>query len=77
MININRKLNDLENESRQDNVCFTDFKEGNKETWETSQNIVKNFSKENIGIYGDIDIERAYRTGKIKKDYDMKENYLC
>ena len=77
MININRKLYDLENQSRQDNVFFTGFKEGNKETWETSQNIVKNFSKENVGIEGNIDIERAYRTGKIKKDYDTKENYRC
>ena len=52
----------LKNESRQDTICFTDFKEGNKETREASQNIVKNFGKEKLEIERDIDIEIAHRT---------------
>ena len=63
-----KKLADLEDRSRRNNLRFDGFQEETNETWEESESIITNFVKEKLGIEEDILIERAHRTGKIQRN---------
>ena len=66
-----KKLADLEDCSRRNNLCFDGFQEKTNETWEESESILTDFVKEKLGIEEYIFIERAHRTGKIQR-WDKK-----
>ena len=61
-----KKLADLEDHSRRNNLRFDGFQEETNETWEESESIITDFVKEKLEIEEDILIERAHRTGKIQ-----------
>ena len=63
-----KKLADLEDCSRRNNLRFDGFQEKTNETWEESESIVTDFVKEKLGIQEDTLIERAHRTGKIQRN---------
>ena len=65
-----KKLADLEDHSRRNNLRFDGFKEETNERWEESENIVTDFVKEKLDIEEDILIKRAHRTGKIKRNME-------
>ena len=68
-----KKIADLEERSRRNNLRFDGFQEETNETWEESERIITDFVKEKLGIEEDILIERAHRTGKIQRN-DGKRN---
>ena len=63
-----KKLADLEDRSRRNNLRFDGFQEKTNETWEESETIVTDFVKEKLGIQEDTLIERAHRKGKIQRN---------
>ena len=63
-----KKLADLEDRSRRNNLRFDGFQEQTNETWEETESIITNFVKEKLGIEEDILIARAHRTGKIQRN---------
>ena len=63
-----KKLADLEDHSRRDNLSFDGFKEETNETWEESESIITDAVKEKLGIEEYILIERVHRTGKIQRN---------
>ena len=63
-----KKLADLEDRSRRNNLRFDGFQEETNETWEESESIITDFVKEKLGIEEDILIERAHCTGKIQRN---------
>ena len=63
-----KKLADLEDRSRRNNLRFDGFQEETNETWEESESIITDFVKEKLGIEEDILIERAHRKGKIQRN---------
>ena len=63
-----KKLADLEDRSRRNNLRFDEFQEETNESWEESESIVTDFVKETLGIEEDILIERAHRIGKIQRN---------
>ena len=65
-----KKLADLEDHSRRNNLRFDGFKEETNERWEGSENIVTDFVKKKLDIEEDILIKRAHRTGKIKRNME-------
>lgn len=62
------KLDDLENRSRRNNICFDAIPESDKETWAQTEEKIKEVisSKLKIKTKG-IVIERAHRIGKKKR----------
>ena len=65
---IKKKLADLEDCSRRNNLLFDGFQEETNETWEETESIITDFVKEKLGIEEDILIERAHRKGKIQRN---------
>ena len=63
-----KKLADLEDRNRRNNLRFDGFQEETNETWEESESIITDFVKEKLGIEEDILIERAHCTGKIQRN---------
>ena len=63
-----KKLADLEDRSRRNNLRFDGFQEKINETWEESERIITDFVKEKLGTKEDILIERAHRTGKLQRN---------
>ena len=63
-----KKLADLEDRSRRNNLRFNGFQEEANEKWEESESIITDFVKEKLEIEEDILIERAHRTGKIQRN---------
>ena len=63
-----KKLADLEDRSRRNNLRFDGFQEEANETWDESESIITDFVKERLGIKEDILIEIACRTGKIQRN---------
>ena len=63
-----KKLADLEDRNRQNNLRFDGFQEETNETWEESESITTDFVKEKLGIEEDILIQRAHCTGKIQRN---------
>ena len=71
----NEKKNEkLESQSRRDNLKFFGFEGERNETWEESENKVKNYISEGLGIDdSEIRIERAHRLAVYNK-YWKNEN---
>ena len=63
-----KKLADLEDRSRRNNLCFNGFQEEANEKWEESESIITDFVKEKLEIEEDSLTERAHRTGKIQRN---------
>ena len=61
------KLRDLEDRSRRDNLRFDEVKEYENESWNDTEEILKDFLFEHLGLRN-IKIERAHRTGERKED---------
>ena len=59
-----KKLADIDNSSRQNNLRFDGFQEEINETWEESESIIIDFVKEKLGIEEDISTERAQEDTK-------------
>jgi hypothetical protein len=58
------KIAELEDRSRRNNLRFDGFEEKVEESWKDSEQKVKVFLKEKLGITNNIQIERAHRTGR-------------
>ena len=63
-----KKLADLEDRSRRNNLRFYGFQEETNETWEEGESILTDFVKEKLEIEEDILIERVHRTGIQRND---------
>lgn len=60
--NMSKKLDQLENQSRRENLVFHGMEEEADETWETSEGKVRSYIDENLGLdETSILIERAHR----------------
>ncbi|XP_047122934.1 uncharacterized protein LOC124806245 [Hydra vulgaris] len=62
------KLAELEDRSRRNNLRFTGIEEDENETWELSDEKIQNVLKSKLGFKGNVEIERAHRTGKKNSD---------
>ena len=68
---LTKKLAEMEDRSRRNNLRFDGFiEEVNDEKWEVTEEKVKRFIKEDLGISDEIKIERAHRFGS--KYYEDK-----
>ena len=67
-----KKLADVEDRSRRNNLRFHGFQEETNETWEEGESILTNFVKEKLGIEEDILIERVHQKGKIQRNYGTR-----
>ena len=63
-----KKLADLEDCSRRNNLHFDGFQEEINETWEESESIITDFVKEKLGIEQNILIEGVHCTGKRQRN---------
>ena len=62
------KMAELEDRSRRNNLRFSGIEGETDETWERSEQKVREMLKEKLGIDHDVKIERAHRSGRIKYD---------
>ena len=69
---IKKKLADLEDCSRRNNLLFDGCQEETNETWEETESLITDFVKEKLGIEEDILIERAHQKGKIQRNYGTR-----
>ena len=59
------KIDDLENRSRRNNLCFEGIQQSTNETWQDTENKVKYLISSHMPeVGGDIVIERAHRVGR-------------
>ena len=58
------KLAMLEDRSRRDNLRFCGLEESSGETWQQSEERVKEFIRDDLGIAKEIKFHRAHRTGR-------------
>ena len=60
------KIDDLENRSRRNNLCFEGVPEqdGGEKTWEATEKRLREFVLPKLGVPEDIVIERAHRVGQ-------------
>lgn len=59
---LNEKHEQLESQSRRQNLIFYDIKESHKETWEQSEQVVRDYIRDELSMNeSDIRIERAHR----------------
>ena len=63
-----KKLIDLEDRSRRNNLRIDGLKEHIEESWEVTENKVKTLFKDQLEIHEDIEIDRAHRVGQLKRD---------
>lgn len=61
---LRNKLRTLEDRNRRNNLRVEGVTENDNETWEDSENKVKDIIKEQMGIDEELKIERAHRIGK-------------
>ena len=64
---IKKKLADLEDRSRRNNLRFDGFQEETNETWEESESIITDFAKEKLGIEEDILIQEHIARGRYRE----------
>ena len=62
-----KKIADLEERSRRNNLRFDEFQEKINETWEESERIITTFVKEKLGIEEDILIETGNSRGRYRE----------
>ena len=70
---LKKKLRDLEDRSRRNNLRFDDITESMDETWEISEKKVKDLIKEKLQINQDVQIERAHRTRATQHQQEKKK----
>ena len=58
------KMAMLEDRSRRDNLRFGGIQEEAGEKWERSEELVKEFIREELGIHEPVEFHRAHRTGR-------------
>lgn len=64
---IDIKADDLENRSRRDNLCFDGVPESTNESWQNSEDKIKEIISSKLGIEtGNYTIERAHRVGRAR-----------
>ena len=67
------KVDDLENRSRRNNLCFDGIPEDKNETWMTTEHKIKQVLTDHLDVKTeDFSIERAHRVGKVKSQADYK-----
>ena len=70
---LEEKIDDLENRSRRNNLCFEGIEESTNETWQDTENKVKHLITSHMPeVGGDIVIERAHRVGKPRSSAESK-----
>ena len=73
--NMDKKVAELEDRSRRNNLRFDGIKEDEKETWEGSEQKIRNIFENELELTSqDVIIERAHRSGKLFYD-DGGRNY--
>ena len=66
---LGNKLDDLENRSRRNNLCFEGIPESPNETWQESESKIKHLISSHMPEVGtDFVIERAHRVGRPRSD---------
>ena len=66
---LGNKLDDLENRSRRNNLCFEGIPESPNETWQESENKIKHLLSSHMPEVGtDFVIEKAHRVGRPRSD---------
>ena len=66
---LGNKLDDLENRSRRNNLCFEGIHESSNETWQESESKIKHLISSHMPEVGtDFVIERAHRVGRPRSD---------
>lgn len=67
------KVDDLENRSRRNNLCFDGIPEDQNETWIATEHKIKQVLTDYLDMKTeDFSIERAHRVGKVKSQADYK-----
>ena len=66
------KVNDLENRPRRNNICLDGIDKNEKEMWDETERKLQKVIKEDLEIEGSVIIERAHRTGDVRKAIDNK-----
>ena len=67
------KVDDLENCSRRNNLCFDGIPEDQNETWMGTEHKIKQVLSDHLDIKTeDFSIERAHRVGKVKSQAGYK-----
>lgn len=61
---LDEKMSELEDRNRRNNLRFENVAESENETWEDSENKIRNVITTRLGISTDKPIERAHRTGR-------------
>lgn len=71
------KLSDLEDRSRRNNLRFEGIEENESETWEQSEQKVKVFLKDKLGLKDDIVIERVHRVRSRNENSTRKRTIVA
>ena len=67
------KVDDLENRSWRNNLCFVGIPEDQNETWMATENKIKQVLTDHLDVKTeDFSVERAHRVGKVKSQADYK-----
>jgi hypothetical protein len=69
---LKNKIAELEDRSRRNNLRFEGIEETEGETWEKSEELIKNLLKEKLNIKDGIQIERAHRAGRKDNEKDKQ-----
>ena len=64
---IKAKVNDLENRTRRNNIRIDGIQENEKESWAETESKVQSIIRNDLGIVEDVTIERAHRSGDLRK----------
>ncbi|XP_065647333.1 uncharacterized protein LOC136077015 isoform X2 [Hydra vulgaris] len=70
------KLAELEDRSRRNNLRFCGIEEIENESWEDSENKVREFLNNKLQLHGNFEIERAYRVGKKLPENNKKNRSI-
>ena len=72
-----KKLTELEDRSRRNNLRIDGVEETSKETWDICEGKVQDIVKNKLGITAEIEFDRCHRTGKFKKNQAKLRAIVC
>ena len=73
---VKKKLIDLEDRSKRDNLCMDGIEETPGETWEQCEEKIQNVFNKNLGL-ANIKIERVYQSKGFKQNKKTPRTIIC
>ena len=74
---VTEKLKELEDRSRRNNLRIDGVEETPNETWDVCEEKVQSIIKEELGIAGEIELDRCHLTCKFKKSQSKPRTIVC